>query len=109
MKDKCECEYDYELSSFQPFYKCQSCSKVDYVKSLEAKNVELEKHNEMLAHQLKYARKILTDVQADKFKLRGNLETAVEALKRISEIGYYYDYGIHRDISMEALAAINDT
>ena len=41
----------------------------------------------------------INDLQTENKKLR-------EALNRISEIGYYHDYGIHRDIAMEALKEI---
>jgi predicted RNase H-like nuclease (RuvC/YqgF family) len=40
------------------------------VVELEAKNTELEKHNEMLAHQLKYAENLITEIQSDKFEAR---------------------------------------
>ena len=39
-----------------------------------AKNVELYKHNELLEQQLNHVEAMLTDVQADKFRLREELE-----------------------------------
>jgi small-conductance mechanosensitive channel len=74
---------------------------------------KLEKHNEMLAHQLKYAETILTDVQADKFKLRGKLKIAVEALEKIDKSNdcmKYFNNDIYEIIyeTREALAAIKD-
>lgn len=35
------------------------------------------------------------------------LKIAVEALELITEISYYHDYGDHRSLASEALAAIN--
>jgi len=58
--------------------------KEKYLDELKA-IAELEKQNGILAHQLKYAGTILTDVQADKFKLREKLKIAEEALKFISQ------------------------
>ena len=40
-------------------------------------------------------------LQAENKKLR-------EALNRISEIGYYHDYGTHRDIAIEALKEVEE-
>lgn len=77
---------------------------VDEIKKLEAKNGELEKHIEILSHQLKYAETILTEVQADKFKLRVNLEIVKDVLSHI------YETSDDKDSSREAkqaLAAIN--
>lgn len=58
------------------------------IEELEAKNVELEKNNVMLAHQLKYAETILKEVQADKFKLREKLNIAVKALNYYTNRSY---------------------
>lgn len=80
--------------------------KEKYFNELKA-IAELEKHNEMLAHQLKYAENILTDVQADKFNLRQKLEIAVEALEKIAK----EHYGRPSEMMIEAreaLAAIED-
>lgn len=73
---------------------------------LEAKNGELEKRNGMLAHQLKYAETILTEVQADKFKLREKLEIACEALEWISKTEMHAPIKYR---ATKALAAINKT
>lgn len=92
-------------------FEAGQASAIPRIRELEAKNAELEKHNKMLAHQLKYAENILTDVQADKFKLRGNLEIAVEALELIGgKMEYYYTIGDHSKqcAAQEALAAIKD-
>ena len=43
----------------------------------------------------------LKKLQIENKKLR-------EALNRISEIGYYHDYGIHIDIAIEALKEVED-
>jgi hypothetical protein len=82
------------------------------IKTLEAKNGELEKHNEMLAHQLKYAENILTYVQAHKFKLREKLKIAMEALEYVDGWWYnphLYDETIAEEKMNETLAAIKDS
>jgi hypothetical protein len=48
-----------------------------------------------------YKQEEINELQAENKKLR-------EALNRISEIGYYHDYGIHRDIAMEALKEVEE-
>lgn len=66
--------------------------KEEYLEALETKNAELEKHNEMLAHQLKYAETILTEVQADKFKLRGKLEIADSVIRYYKDQSNWFRY-----------------
>lgn len=61
------------------YYRTRNMNRLeDRIQSLEAQNAELQK----------------------------KLEVATEALQRISEIGYYHDYGDHRAVASKALATI---
>ena len=48
----------------------------------------------------------MTQTSQYNYKLQAENKKLREALNRISEIGYYHDYGIHRDIAIEALKEI---
>ncbi len=73
------------------------------------------KEIEILTSQLEYSARILNDVQQDKKKLiqekeslNRKLDVALEALQRISEIGYYHDYGDHRAVATKALEQVKE-
>ena len=65
----------------------------EHLDRLETKNVELTD--------------ALLECTNNYWKKCEKLKIAVEALKVITEISYYHDYGDHRRLASEALAAIN--
>ena len=79
--------------------------KEKYLDELKA-IAELEKQNGILAHQLKYAETILTDVQADKFKLRASNES-LEGMLQVLNCSYD-KLKAQNEIMREALFQISE-
>ena len=76
----------------------------EYQIFMREQTVRIEELEEMLKEALNGT--LLKRYNQEKEDALEKLKVAVEALVRISEIGYYHDYGDHRQVASKALEKI---